>query len=1254
MTRRLAVWLLTGAGVLLVLVAGGLTAAYLFFGNIGAHRERVESYLSAASGGIVRIGELSSSWTGLVPELRAVGVRLRDPADRHTLVRLGEMRLRPKLIRMLVGEIEFHRIVLERPVLEFVRTGDGRIRLGEMTGDGGGPSLPRLFAQDYLEIGDGTLIWRDEREPDRMLTLRGINLLLRAQEGGRRIVGTVRPPDALAQSLRIEGNLSGVPEDGDLAGSLRLDTTGLILKQLPLVLTEALPVSVAGTLDMQLALHWRDGRFDGAMSQLRITGPDVVLRDTGRVLHADLLAGAFDWDRSADGIRVRAWRPEWIKGADRFAPEEIIAQTSASETSVSFKDVELEGLADMLLTIAPEQSWTGLLQRIRPRGRLFEGAVTIAEHWRTEGPESVRVRFGDLAFAGVQRLPGVTGLDGTLEYTRPEGRARIESDGVAVDLPGLKVPIERLDGDIVWRRAENGWRIEGRNLNARNADADLHSGGFALDLPFDANSAAQLKAAAELARLEAPRVRAYVPETPKAEKFHKWYARSVRSGRAVAGHIETEGSLDRFPYARGGGRIEGWARLEHGELDFAPGFPVAHAPTVEVGFKDSTLTFRATDGRLDNTPVKEVLVRLPAIFDPGQHVMVDGRADVTLNDGLNFLAQGPLFKDDDLRQVFAMWKADGRGELVLKLDVPLKEPKETRAEGSYAFAAASARFMDRLEVKEVKAKVQFTDRAATAEARGGDFLGGPVTLKLRTAEPGRPPRLVFEFSGTGAPAGLADAYFPELSKRISGSTAWTGRIETAKGGWKASVASNLNGVALDLPEPLRKTAETAVPYALEYAARNGANSQLSWRYGDRLSTALSIAKANEQWNLIAGDISVGERRAAGAGGRGLRLRVRQPALDLDAWAAFAAAVFTSRPDRKPLPEMTIRARTERLRFLRRDWGGATLSADTTDGVQWKATLNGERFAGNAQASFARAGGGLDLRFARLYVPLLDADEPVLIERPAEQPKLDVVVDDFRYAERAFGRLELHARPVPDAWQFDELTLRQPSLAVTAHGVWSGAGAGESRFEILAESADFGAALKALALDQRVEGGEGKVTAQLRWPGAPARFSKAQVEGTIEMDARRGKFLAMEAGAGRLFGLLNLDALTRRLRLDFSDVFGKGTPFDQFGGKARLGGGDLHTDGIIIVGPSLYVEANGRIGLVREDFDLDLIVAPPLGGNLSLIGALINPIYGAVMYLTQKVFRKQLARLVYYRYRVVGPWDHPEITRAKHEPVPANE
>jgi len=172
-----------------------------------------------------------------------------------------------------------------------------------------------------------------------------------------------------------------------------------------------------------------------------------------------------------------------------------------------------------------------------------------------------------------------------------------------------------------------------------------------------------------------------------------------------------------------------------------------------------------------------------------------------------------------------------------------------------------------------------------------------------------------------------------------------------------------------------------------------------------------------------------------------------------------------------------------------------------------------------------------------------------------------------------------------------------------------------------------------------------VAAQLDWPGGPGAFSLASARAQISIDARDGRFPQLDPGAGRLFGLFNIDALTRRLRLDFTDIFNKGFAFDRIRGNLDIADGAARTRNLLIDGPSADIAVTGRSGIVNEDYDLEIVVTPQLGGNLAVAGGVLgSPAAGAAIFLFQKVFQKQLGNLVKYRYQVTGSWTDPAMTR----------
>jgi len=182
----------------------------------------------------------------------------------------------------------------------------------------------------------------------------------------------------------------------------------------------------------------------------------------------------------------------------------------------------------------------------------------------------------------------------------------------------------------------------------------------------------------------------------------------------------------------------------------------------------------------------------------------------------------------------------------------------------------------------------------------------------------------------------------------------------------------------------------------------------------------------------------------------------------------------------------------------------------------------------------------------------------------------------------------------------------------------------------------------LGLADQVAKGEATLSGTVDWRGQPGDFHLSRLDGELTFKAEDGRFLKLEPGSGKLLGLFNVNTLARRFKLDFSDVFKEGLAFDRIEGEAGIIAGRLQTDGIFIAGPAALIELRGATSLVDETYDLKVMVGPQLGGNLSLAGAIANPAAGAMIFVLQRVFKKQMAKLIRYKYAVTGDWDEPEV------------
>jgi uncharacterized protein YhdP len=201
--------------------------------------------------------------------------------------------------------------------------------------------------------------------------------------------------------------------------------------------------------------------------------------------------------------------------------------------------------------------------------------------------------------------------------------------------------------------------------------------------------------------------------------------------------------------------------------------------------------------------------------------------------------------------------------------------------------------------------------------------------------------------------------------------------------------------------------------------------------------------------------------------------------------------------------------------------------------------------------------------------------------------------------------------------------------------------------------DSGAMLERFGLGRQVRNGHGRIQGQLAWTGSALVPDWPTLGGTGQVSIDNGQFLKAEPGAARLLGVLSLQALPRRLTLDFRDVFQQGFGFDNFGGDVVLEQGVARTNNLRIRGVQAAVLIEGQADLKRETQDLHMVVVPEINaGTASLAYAAINPAIGLGTFLAQLFLRKPLMQAGTREFRVVGSWSDPQVDPiARHPDAP---
>jgi uncharacterized protein YhdP len=201
--------------------------------------------------------------------------------------------------------------------------------------------------------------------------------------------------------------------------------------------------------------------------------------------------------------------------------------------------------------------------------------------------------------------------------------------------------------------------------------------------------------------------------------------------------------------------------------------------------------------------------------------------------------------------------------------------------------------------------------------------------------------------------------------------------------------------------------------------------------------------------------------------------------------------------------------------------------------------------------------------------------------------------------------------------------------------------------ITAES--LGSLMDSLDISTSLEGGQTVLHFDAWWPGSPGAFALSRLNGEIDFSVSRGQITNASAGGGRLLGLLSIQALPRRLSLDFRDVFDSGFDFEEATGTFHMENGTATTDDVLLSSSAARISMSGSTDLVAQQYDQLMTVQPGVGNTLPIIGAIAGGPGGAAAGLAlQGLLHKTLGEATQVQYTITGTWDEPLIEQVGDE------
>lgn len=1263
--KRLLKFFAYVAGGIVILLAIAVGLFRLFLPRLPEYQEDIKSWTSAAIGLSVEFSGMDARWGLSGPELEFYDAELVSPDTNSRIVAAEQVSVGVGLMRLLVDRKAIvDRVVVRDTSIEVRQLDNGEwwvqgspfdklmpARSGETTGTGLGRI--EIIGEDveiqFLQPGD-----------ERPRTFLISEITVDRDDVRMAIDADVDLPEDLGRNLRVAATqmLSGPAEERSWDVSVQINDVSLagVAAMQP---SEAVRFEAGGG-DLDLSLAYANKRVQSATVDLDIEDIAIAgLADLALSGRLEFLNDADGWLVAANDFRATTPTGEWPLSSLRL-------ETS---TDAAGKVVMLNARASYLnfAHIAVAEPWLtaeqrSLLAEYDPSGIVRNLAVTLSD-LGTETPRfSVSAELEDVGVAAYEKRPGVRGFSGSVRADSSSGRLEIESENLVVTAPGIlgqPLGFDTTLGTVIWRRSNDRTTILSDSIVLRNDFLDNETSVEVSIVDGGGRPFVDLESSFSVSDISL--ARQYVPFMPKRPRMSQWFKEGLVSGRVVNGRARLYGEMENWPFDDGEGELLIEGTVRDAVVIYQPKWPAAEVIDADLALKNMSLHSRRSHIINAGNVVRNATLEIADFRNP--HLEISMRATGTMESMRQLSIQSPIGEmfGGQLERI----SVSGDASVDLDLNIPVRDWE------SFSFLARLQPTDGSLQFEGFNPPLLGMNGVVTierenigSESLGGLFLGQPVSIELSQAPESMPKyRVIANARGVATAEALTEELGLPLSNRVSGRAEYSATLLFPRGKveepapFTINVSSDLAGFMIDMPQPLNKPLYDTIDFAASIVLPKGGETILSSGVADDLMAwQVGFSKQDGHWDLNRGVLSFGddpEIDATPPDTRGLHLRGNTGYVHVQRWfdLAIQAETKTGMAERIRSIDMTVGS----LHMLGQHLVNHRVRVDRS-ARDWLLQVDGTDIVGSAFIPYDfNSDRAIVIEAERLVLPGDDQDLPGPATQidPRSLPPISIEAQELAFGSRNFGAIDANFVRTADGLESQKLVTKDETFEIIGNGKWvldeTDPSGHRSFLTVSLTSTDVQQTMRRLDYDPGIVGDDLAMLLDLSWSGGPSDDMLESLDGEVQVRIGAGKLAEVKPGAGRVFGLMSIAALPRRLALDFRDVFGKGFAFDVIKGTFTIVDGDTYTCDLALESPAADIGIVGRAGLVARDYEQTAVVSASFGNALPVAGALVaGPQVAAALLIFSQIFKKPLQEVTQVYYGVSGSWDEPQIDSATAE------
>jgi uncharacterized protein (TIGR02099 family) len=809
-----------------------------------------------------------------------------------------------------------------------------------------------------------------------------------------------------------------------------------------------------------------------------------------------------------------------------------------------------------------------------------------------------------LSWQEAHNMPGVDSINVDAYWLNDRGTFRLHTSNASIASEQLfdrNLSLNFLDMSLQVTRAESSWFMA-----SKQGEMLLDGIKMFPSVSYDSKTS-MLSIMTDIGSLPLNQVPSLLPNRYMSDDAKTYLSNAfVGDGLVEEAYILWHGNPQQYPFADDSGVFQASVAISDADFVFSDTWPELNRLNIDLLFENRSLSMKATSGLLAGVELSNLTATIPTLGGGSMlTILADGSSD---GQQLAKLMSQSSLKDSLGRVLSENVIVSGPLTTNLALYIPLSDTTKTRAVGEARLLDSKVHLSSlALDFTNANGVIAFDNEKIKINQLQANLFEQAVAVDLSGKREDLNYLLDINVAGNWGLDSVLNQHAPKLSPYLSGSADWDLSVDVSLQEesylYEAQLSSMLSQIDSSLPSPFEKAKDSDLELKV-LASGNNTASSIELQLGEDVKFEGALPHKEKQFSRA--HLALGKTDFVGMG-VGFSISANLPSIDADRWTETVKALVGDLRQ----SERSILSAPERI-FAEADQvllSGIRITDVNATAKQanrnWQIDIDSDQVRGTVDISDQWVSEGV--RVDADYVKLNDVDfsiDATEKERqivPQNLPAIKFNCASCEVADVHLGRVTFEAEPNDDGLEITRLLMETKNGSINALGQWYKRH--NDHYTFLAgdlSSGDLGLLLADFDFDSGVKDSQANVDFALTWRDSPMDFGFEHLDGQIDWDLTDGYLTEVSDKGSRIFTLLSLDSLVRKLSLDFRDVFAKGFFYDEMSGSVQITEGKADTRDTKIDGGAGDIEIYGYTDLVSKELNYNVSFAPNVTGNLPVL------------------------------------------------------